>query len=253
MGFKDYNSTQGDKFFNLIEQMFSSQTAKRLRHYYAANYRNIELPGKSVVDIGGGNGIHAFYCTSLGASSAVVVEPELDGSTSGVIKQFESIHEALGRPDVTLRESVIQELDLNEQTFDLILLQDSINHFDESACTTFKTDSNSREKYREIASKVRDLAHADTVLHFADCSSRNFFPSVGLSNPFDPGIEWEKHQPPEIWIRLFEEVGFEFRHLSWSTPSILGRLGRWLGFSSLPAFFHTSHFVVTMKYKGVVL
>jgi hypothetical protein len=41
-----------------------------------------------------------------------------------------------------------------------------------------------------------------------------------------PWIEWHKHQPPEVWRGLAEAAGFRYCCTQWSTPSVLGSVGR---------------------------
>jgi hypothetical protein len=57
-----------------------------------------------------------------------------------------------------------------------------------------------------------------------DCSSRNFFGDLGITNPMEKSIEWFKHQPPELWCGLLLESGFVAPRISW--PS--GRYLRYL-------------------------
>lgn len=246
---KDLNKDMVAAFYAVMARHLGEDAVCRLRHHMELQYRDIRFDGTRVIDIGGGNGIHSFYAAALGAKEVVVIEPEDAGSTAAVVSQFNKWKDELGDPNVDILTTTFQEYDPEGRSFDIILIQDAINHLDEGACSKLSFDQESQEKFMHIFLKLASIAHVGTILHFSDCSSRNFYPAVGLSNPFDPGIEWEKHQPPSVWIGLLEKVGFKFISKRWSSPTKLGELGKIIFGNSMMNYFFTSHFIVTMKMK----
>ena len=237
------------KYYNVMKNHLTDRAIDRLRHQMDFQYKSIKFDGLRVLDIGGGNGIHSFYAAASGASEILIIEPEDDGSTAGVLAQFDVWKKELGDPNVQLLKATVQDYEHSGQPFDLIIIQDAINHLDEEACVKLRHDKKSRKNFERIFSKLASVSHSGTILHFSDCSSRNFYPAMGMKNPFDPGIEWEKHQPPHVWINMLQKVGFQLIEKRWSTPTRLGGLGKLASGSSLLAYFFTSHFVVTMKMK----
>jgi hypothetical protein len=234
-------------YYDVMRRHLGGRGVERLRHQMDFQYQDIRFDDLRIIDIGGGNGIHALYAAVKGAKEVLVIEPEDAGSTAGVVEQFNTWKNELGNSNVELLTTSFQDYNHAGDPFDIIIIQDAINHLDEDACVKLSSDVKSRQKFEIIFSKLASISHSGTILHFSDCSSSNFYPSVGLANPFDPGIEWEKHQPPNVWIGMLKEVGFELMRKRWSTPSRLGSLGVLLSGGAFPAYFFTSHFVVTMK------
>jgi hypothetical protein len=151
---------------------------------------------------------------------------------------------------VRLLRTTLQQFDPDRAKFDVLLLHNSVNHLDESACMALGDDDNAWQTYLAIFEKLRDLAAPGATLILADCSRHNFFGLVGMRNPFARSIEWQKHQPPEIWIRLLERCGFANPRLSWTTFNSLGSLGRVALGNRLAAYFLMSHFRLSMRAVG---
>lgn len=88
-----------DHYYKSIEKAKLYSTGKRLKFYLEQQlFKNIDFRNKTLIDIGGGNGLFSFYAALNGAKKVVVMEPEFDGSTSGVIKKFHEIKALLGNP-----------------------------------------------------------------------------------------------------------------------------------------------------------
>jgi len=210
-------------------------------------YHDIEFAGKRILDVGGGAGAHSLYAASSGASHVLMLEPEADGGSHGMISKFISNRNELGHSNVEILETTFQDFSAREDTFDIVLIQDTINHLDERACIDLHLNKASREIYRALFNKVGSMVNPGAQLLFSDCSSRNLFPALGLRNRFDPAIEWHKHQPQGVWTQLLEEVGFERVALRWSSPARFGTVGQTLFGNAPSAYVFTSHFAVVMK------
>jgi hypothetical protein len=140
----------------------------------------------------------------------------------------------------------MQDFDPAGKTHDIVLIQDAINHFDEPACVTLTTDPASRERYEKIFTLIAALLKPGGTLIMSDCSSKNFFDAIGLQAPFAKEIEWEKHQPPQVWADVARPQGLELTKVRWSSPTRFGEWGKKLLGSSLAAWFFTSHFVMNL-------
>lgn len=236
-----------EDLFSLVRRVRGPSSERRFRHQAVTLYKDVDFVGKSVVDIGGGTGLHSFYAVGHGASRAVVLEPEASGGHNEMIATFLSWKQALGASNVELIQQRVQDFDADGGAFDICLIQDAINHFDEPACVNLGKSPESRQAYERIFAKVASLVKPGGTLVVSECSSRNVFPLFGLRNPIDPMIEWEKHQPPAVWAAIAESVGFKLQSLRWSSPSSLGGVGRRLFGNSVAAWFYTSHFVMVFR------
>jgi 2-polyprenyl-3-methyl-5-hydroxy-6-metoxy-1,4-benzoquinol methylase len=223
---------------------------RRLRHQMPFLYKNIDFSGKTVVDIGGGIGLHSLYASVKGASHATIIEPEGDGGHKAMIATFKKLCTALDIQNVDLVQTTIQAFRPPEEKFDIVLIQDAINHFNEPACITLHKSRESWDAYDEIFRSISELVKPGGHLMMSDCSSKNLFPFLGLRNPFDLKIEWNKHQPPSVWAKVAKLHDLELTEVRWSTPARFGALGQALFGSSLASWFFTSHFVATFKKKG---
>lgn len=74
-----------------------------------------------------------------------------------------------------------------------------------------------------------------------------FDSAIGMKNPVQPSVEWNKHQASEVWVNLLEEVGFTEPRVRWSSFNHLRGLGRAFLGNPGAAYFFTSHFCLQMR------
>jgi len=226
------------------EGLYSSRD--NLRFQMDMLFRGINFKNKSVLDIGGGIGLYSFYSACSGAKKVVCLEPEHEGSSSSAIDTFNKLHKLLKCNNVTLKPATLQAFEPEGEKFDIILLHDSVNHLNETACITLLSESRAKAVYKELFSKIYSLSSKDAKLIICDCSRYNFFALLKTRNPFAPTIEWHKHQSPQVWANLLGEVDFINPGIKWSSFNRLRNWGRILIGNKLMAYFLTSHFYLTM-------
>lgn len=202
-----------------------------------------------MIDIGGGSGLFSFYAAIMGAESVICLEPETKGSTKGATERFKQLSTKLSLNNVGLQKVRFQDFDPNGKKFDIILLHNSINHLNEQACIALENDESARKEYAMIFQKISEIAAPGAELIIADCSRQNFFALLNIANPFEPTIEWYKHQTPEFWINMLSSHNFVRPQIRWTSFSILGKIGRLLFGNRFLSYFLSSHFVLVM-YKG---
>jgi SAM-dependent methyltransferase len=210
-------------------------------------FQDIRLEGQRVLDVGGGYGEASFYAAASGARNVICLEPDAAGSRSGVRDRYAALQNRLQDAAVTLLPVTLQDFELRDDRFDVIVLNDSVNHLDESSCVTLLEDERSRERYRTIFAKIHALATSNAVLIVTDCSRDNFYARLGLRNPFAPTIEWHKHQRPEVWASLLEAAGFRNPTLRWSSFNSLRWAGRALLANRVAGYFLHSHFALVLR------
>lgn len=211
-------------------------------------FRDLELAGRHVLDVGCGTGDMALWAAAHGAT-AVGLEPEAAGSGGGGAQAiFAANTERLGLVDRTrMVPSTLEDFAAKSEMFDIILMAASINHIDEEACTKLHQDERARSRYREHLRKLYELAAPGGTLVVSDGDRRNVFAALGRRNPLAPTIEWEKHQHPKLWAGLLADVGFEQPAIRWLTLTTLREPGQWLLGNRVAAYFTTSVFVLTMR------
>lgn len=235
------------RYLNILDERGLYSSSGNFRHYTGYLFDGVPLLGKRFIDVGGGNGIYSFFAHASGAAEAICLEPEGDGSTSGVSGQFREIKEALGNsPTIRLESNTLGGFERENGSLDVILLNNSINHLDEDACIVLHKDPAARKRYLQELSRLSDWCAPGGKLVVTDCSRYNFFALLGVENPVIPGIEWEKHQSPQFWAGLLAEIGFRNPRIRWSSFNRLRGVGRAFLGNPVAAYFLASHFCLTM-------
>lgn len=237
-----------DKYFGPVCAQGYYSKPDRLRFYLEEYlFKGIDFNGKSVLDIGGGIGLFSYYAALKGASNVVVMEPETDGSSAGMIQGFQGLKRLLGNPvNISLTTDVLETFDRRNNKFDIILMHNSINHIDEDACVNLPTDKAAQDKYLAYFDLLREVAKPGAILIVCDCANHNFWVKLLGRNPLAPTIEWQKHQPPQFWAKLLAKRGFHHQSTKWSSPNMLGIVGRLLLGNRMSAYLTYSHFRLQM-------
>jgi hypothetical protein len=118
---------------------------------------------------------------------------------------------------------------------------------DENACKKLKYDKTARETYRNVLKKIGELSSENCKLIVCDCSRYNISNVLGIKGPLARTVEWEKHQSPELWEGLFNELGFVNSDISWLPPKPLRAIGRKLLGNKYISFFLNSYFCLKMQ------
>ena len=225
----------------------SHHNFRRMMTYLSWCFDGIDFNGKSVLDIGGGNGIYSFYSKLKGASSVLNLEPFSAGSTTFNLEGVEIIDNL----KISINNQTIQDFKMNK-SYDIIILHDSINHLDENIFKSIHQDEDKFKEYKKLISKIVKLLSINGQILITDCSRRNFWGDLGLKNPFAPTIDWHLHQRPTLVLKLFENHNFE-KKIRWSPFKRFGLFGYFissLGF--IPSYFLQSHFNICISKISLV-
>lgn len=220
-------------------KLYGSQ--KNLDQYLGVLFGDLDFTGKSFLDIGGGTGVFTHYAALMGAKRAVCMEPEFDGSTSGVTQNFNKVRSELGFDSVAELDTRLLQ-DYDGEPFDIVLSHNSINHLNEEACENIQVSSNAKQDYIALFENLYAFCEPGAKLIVCDCGRRNLFGDIGITNPFMKTIEWEKHQEPSVWGELLEQAGFKLDNIKWNTFNSLGKLGPPLLGHFIPSYMTLSHF-----------
>ena len=202
------------------------ETAARLLGYANAKrywsrgtflFHGVSLQGASVLDVGCGTGTWAIWAAMNGAATSVGIEPEADGGKQGTLESFRRNIKTLelgGQVDAY--SSTLQNFSSHHRKFDVVVMYNVINHLDEDAVKTLHKNERMAMRYVDLLKGLRTRIRAGGTVVVADCARSNLWPHLGLRSPFAPWIEWEKHQDPSQWIRVFERAGFKVASRRWS-------------------------------------
>lgn len=202
-------------------------SADRLAHYGRWFFEGVQLSGADYLDVGCGNGLLLMYARLAGAVRSTGIEPEADGSGAGSLAQCLAMKKALRLEGVFAEAMCLEELADTGESYDVVSLCNVVNHLDEAAVVNLNHSAQARERYRSLLKCVSDLIRPGGTLILTDCGRRNLFAPLtrlGLRHPFEPTIEWHKHQEPSLWMGLLADVGFEQFRTSWRVPNRLRAL-----------------------------
>ncbi len=220
---------------------------ENLRFQLGVLFKGVDFRNARVIDIGSGNCLYGLYMAYMGAKEVICLEPEAQGSTSGANNKFDSIRKSLQLDNIILKPIAIEEFEPDTRKFDVILLYNSINHLNETACINLLRDRNARMIYERVISKISYIANPGARLIVSDCSRNNFFALLRIKNPFVPTIEWHKHHSPEVWVKLFEDAGFVSPKITWNSFNRLRNFGRVMLGNRLASYFLASQFTLRMR------
>ncbi|MFD2247996.1 class I SAM-dependent methyltransferase [Pontibacter ruber] len=244
------NNNITENFLDLAIDRKMYSTKSNLKFHLKYIFDDVELANKKVLDVGGGTGLLSFYAAVKGASKVVCLEPESDGSSSGMINKFNAFKTELSPTlpvelsPVTLQSYTPQ---VKDEEFDVVVMHSSINHLDEEACINFRKDTKSYNTYKKIMTDVYNKMSKGGSLIVADASCKNFYNAIGIKSIFAPTIEWHKHQEPSTWIAMLQEIGFKNPQVAWRSPNTFGKVGKVFMGNSFVSYLTSSCFKFKME------
>lgn len=238
-----------DNYYKVVVDNGFYTKSSRLKFYLESQlFDGIDFANKSLIDIGGGNGLFGFYAAVNGASKVVVMEPEFDGSSQGMISEFNSINSHLGNlNNISHTRQVLEEYDRKNNQFDYILIHNSINHINEEACINLIKEKQAQDIYMNFFNMLQEISKPNTILIICDCSRKNLFGDLLKYNPIAPSIEWHKHQSPEVWSKYLQQCHYKEKLITWTSPNFLGKFGMIFMKNWLASYLTFSHFKLVME------
>ena len=231
-----------DGFYDTVLKNSKYKNKNNLKRHLKYIFGSYEFSKKSILDIGGGMGLLSIYA-ALKGSKATCLEPEASGSTNGIQKKFNLLSNNLKcKNNLNFIPCTFQDFNHKNNSFDLIVIANAINHLNENACMNLLKRKSSELEYDFIFQKMAKLLKTNGKLIITDCSSSNFFNDLRLKNPLMPSIEWHKHQSPEIWSQLLRQNGFLNPEVTWYSFNSLGKFGRILMNNKFINYMTLSHF-----------
>ena len=238
-----------------LENKHGTRFVSRLNHCYDHHFGSLDLKNRSVLEIGAGPGYMAALCLALGACRVVALDPESDGATEGVNKQFTHLTESVVMSDgieylpISLEKFIATG---RKETFDYILMCNVINHIDEDAVRRLHLPDADceRKRYVRMLEEIYNLLSETGILLASDVGRYNLWNSIGLRFPACRTIEWDKHQNPDVWKDLLTKAGFGSIEVKWLALYRLRHLKTIVSLKPVAQCLN-SHFIISAgKQKG---
>jgi SAM-dependent methyltransferase len=228
-------------------QMLAQDRHERPDAYLAACdqlFDGVELRGKTVLEIGSGTGLLSIYMALRGAQ-VTSLEPEMVGSTSGVLATQRARCEALGLSV----ESVAADFNTwqTDRTFDVIVARSTINHLYPSEHHA-RWDAPTWNGYVRMLRRVKGMLSPGGVFVASDAARYGFWRFVRkyAKQPWKQGktgVNWRHHQNAATWAKLLRAAGFRSVERDYPVPASLRPIGG-LFRNSLAAFWLKGAFIV---------
>lgn len=212
-------------------------------------FKTLDFSGKHILDVGAGNGMYTCCVGALGAGKVIALEPELNGSRTGVVSKFSQVLNRLNLQNIELKNISLGEFDTPDQHFDMIYLLAVINHIDEEHVKTVDANPESEAIYLKLMRPLYEWLVPGGKLVITDASNTNAFTpllNAGIlkRHPFQPTIDWEIHQHPKVWKKLLGKMGFEDVAYHWATNWRYSWMPRFLVDNPIAANIYSSLFVI---------
>lgn len=244
------------RFYEYLRENNFWWSPERLNYSLGLLFREFTLENKTILEVGAGHGLFSIWCAAHGGRRVVALEPEVNGATTNIRRQFEFVAKAVDLNEKVEYIGITLQNYLDTKTsenFDYILMNAVINHLDEEATKKLhlpKEGQSGRERYVKIFKSLYEMLNPKGALVIYDVGRLNFWSQIKIQNPFAPTIEYEKHQQPHIWKQLLLRSGFDFLDCVWVPPFKL-RHFRFLFSSAGGAYLTNSGFVLRVKKNKV--
>jgi SAM-dependent methyltransferase len=189
-------------------------------------FNDLDFRGKNVLEIGCGKGLMCLWAKIHGAKHVVGLEPMTVGyyDSADTPNEFATMARESGLDNVAMVNETLQNY-RTDMKFDIVLSLASINHIDEPSCIELQRSAAAYESYVNTFRQLRGMMSDNGTVFIADATNRSFLSDLRMKNPFNPDIEWFKHQAPETWAKLLSECGFVNPKISWMSEPIMTHLG----------------------------
>ncbi|TWT81160.1 hypothetical protein CA13_26080 [Planctomycetes bacterium CA13] len=193
------------------------------QHYLEGIFHGINLQGRRVLEIGSGRGLISLHCGLSGAERVVSIEPEMEGSTSGVVATQAKRIEQMGLSNIELRNDDFNKMDFGDQKFDVIVMIAVLNHLYETPLNAMK-DSEVFDTYVGIGEKLHGLLASGGVVIATDATRYCLWTQlrrIGYPRQFclsQRTINWRIHQQPSVWKKIFSKSGFDKVDIDYPIP-----------------------------------
>ena len=222
-------SDSGRPSLELIQSFDLARARRSLRfdlpRFCRQVFQSIDFRGKTLLEIGCGEGSLCLWACLQGAKEVVGLEAH-PGDAHPVTshRAFQSNSNQVDPSPRNISPCTFASYTPGDRKFDIVLSMASINQLDEESCIRLLESRQAVRAYEGIFRRVARIMKPGGKLIIVDAGRRNFFDDLGLRNPMLPCVEWFKHQEPEDWISLLQNCDFGLPLVAWITGAWLRQL-----------------------------
>lgn len=218
----------------------------RIHDYFGT----LDFTGQKILEVGAGNGLYACALSALGAVEVTAIEPEAAGAREHVSNTLLQNAQALNLTNLRFINASLQEFSAPVGRYDTICMLAVINHLDEENVKHLHYSAESQAIFQTWFRQMHGWLVPGGCLVVSDVSSYHPYSSLiraGIlhRHPFQPSINWEIHQPPQVWQALFKESGFVRIRYHWATNWRYAWMPRILTDNGIMSRLYSSLFVLS--------
>lgn len=245
------DSTERQSLLQRFREEDGHQNPRGYQRHMGELFGSTSLTNSSVLEIGSGRGLLSLYCAASGAERVVSIEPELEGSVSGVVATQRKRIQAMELQNIELRTEDFHQTNLADEKFDIIVLYSVLNHL-------YETPENARhsrsafDNYVDIARRLHSLLRSGGTLIASDACRYCIWTQlrrIGYPTSWcleQRTIHWRIHQQPNVWKNIFRSAGFDHFAVRYPVPFRL-RYFRWFLENAVANFAIMGSFILHAK------
>jgi SAM-dependent methyltransferase len=226
-------------------------TLSRLSWRLRNTLRSVDWHNKDVLEIGCGRGDMSLYMALTGARRVEGIDPEGAGSTAGRQSIVQQRMAQLQLPNFRFQPIAFEPGQYEPESLDVIFGINVIEHIHETR-QLLTTDPAAMADYQQFFADLYRVLRPGGALVFSNASRYSLWAIIsqrtkyGIKTPIRSmqRIVWELHQPPEVWLQLFRQAGFQKAFTHWRVPYQL-RSVPWLVDNRFVQFFSFADYTVT--------
>lgn len=231
-----------DLFQKIYNQEKAPGTLRKFLYHAEEQFSGIDLCGKSVLEIGCGNGLLSLWLALIKNVGNIVAIDEYEGigEDRNNYNSFTKVIEE-NLISIDLMKMDFWKSNFNPDFFDMIVANNTLHHMIRTEKYIF-SDAQTRKQWIDLFSEIRRILKKDGVLILKDVTRFNLWRFLPLRLRF---IDWEIHPTKKEFKYAMQEAGFNNITLGNVVNYKLRYFSNVLQHNPLFSFFVTPDFYLT--------